>query len=64
MQLWFENYRSGDESLQKELRGKNKTIFGNEILGTLAEDDLCQTTRELAVRMNVHTQLYYNSSMS
>ncbi|XP_046838008.1 histone-lysine N-methyltransferase SETMAR-like [Vespa crabro] len=58
VQRWFENFRSGDFSLQNEPRGRPETSMKNDALKALVETNPTVSSRELAARMEVdHTTI-------
>ena len=49
---WFVKFRSGDKSLKDELRPGRLSDFNAEALKSLVECNACQSTWELADKLN------------
>ena len=52
MRNWFVKFRSGDTSLKDEPRPGRSSDFDTEALKSLVECNACQSTRELADKLN------------
>lgn len=50
---WFERFRSGDESLEDEDRGRPPSLLNDDQLKAMVEADPRQTVRELAQHFGV-----------
>ena len=53
VQHWFKRFKSADESLENKQREKPETIVDDEVIRNLIEEDTCQTSRELAKKLDV-----------
>jgi [histone H3]-lysine36 N-dimethyltransferase SETMAR len=60
VQRWFNKFRSGDTNLQDKSSSGRSPAIDNDVLKSLIESNPRQTTRELAMILDVDNKTAYN----